>query len=97
MGGAAKKYLSFTPIGLWNTAVGKPVVGALKNSLFPSVPKAPALPMSGPNADVQAAMAAEEERARQTRRRGQPSTILTGPLGDTSTPDLARRVLLGSG
>ena len=43
--------------------------------------------------------AAEDERVRQTRLKGRGSTLLTGGLGDTSTPDTAnptaKKVLLG--
>lgn len=43
--------------------------------------------------------AGEDERGRQTRLKGRGSTLLTGGLGDTSTPDTAnptaKKVLLG--
>ena len=72
-----------------------------------SSPKAPPMP-----APIQAAptpapttespevkKAAEDERVRRTRLKGRGSTLLTGGLGDTSTPDTAnptaKKVLLG--
>jgi len=92
MGKTGKNLTSFATFG----ALAKPL-RSLKNSLLPDIPDNPAQPMTAQDADVQAAIAAEQERARLSRRKGQNSNILTGPLGDTSSPDLARKVLLGAG
>lgn len=47
------------------------------------------------SSDVRGAEASERERLRLRRQRGRAATILTSALGDTSTPSLGRKMLLG--
>lgn len=67
----------------------------------PPMPAPVAIPAAPPPTTDSAEVkkAAEDERVRQTRLKGRGSTLLTGGLGDTSTPDTsapaAKKVLLG--
>lgn len=47
------------------------------------------------NTDVEAEKARERERERLRTARGRASTLLTGGLGDVSTPNIGRAVLTG--
>lgn len=57
-------------------------------------------PLATPTTPANDPMAAQERddaAARERQARGRSSTILTGGLGDTSTPNMASRTLLGLG
>jgi hypothetical protein len=47
------------------------------------------------NPDIEAEKRREQERERLRRARGREATLLTGGLGDLSTPNLGRAVLTG--
>jgi hypothetical protein len=85
---------------------GVPAITASKGAdavqgLIPKIPEMPGqapIP-NAPELDA-GAQGQRDEAARLERERrlasGRASTILTGGLGDTSTPNLASKVLLGS-
>lgn len=66
-------------------------------SLVPKIPVPPAPPVP-PGVDPAARLAREaaEEEARRRSQYGRASTNPTGGLGDTSTPYLATKSLLGT-
>jgi len=66
----------------------------VKKALTPSKPGAPGAQSA--SVDVEGAAAAERERLRMRRQRGRAATILTSALGDQTTPNLGKKVLLGS-
>lgn len=57
----------------------------------PKIPK----PISPIDADLAAEKARERERERLRSSRGRSSTVLTGGLGDVSSPNLGFAVLTG--
>lgn len=59
----------------------------------PPLPPAPAPPT---NADPSVQAASEEARANAAAAYGRQSTILTSGQGDTSTPALVKKTLLGA-
>lgn len=61
----------------------------------PKTPKVPSLTGLGDAADQQAQIDAANEQRRLASASGRASTILTSPLGDSSTPNLATKTLLG--
>jgi len=65
---------------------------------MPSLPPVQPLP-EPPSAELSAAekqKIADEQAAVERKRKGRKSTILTGPLGDTSDAELEKKTLLGS-
>jgi len=65
---------------------------------MPSLPPVQPLP-EPPSAELSAAekqKIADEQAAVERKRKGRKSTILTGPLGDTSDTELEKKTLLGS-
>jgi len=65
---------------------------------MPSLPPVQPLP-EPPSAELSAAekqKIADEQAALERKRKGRKSTILTGPLGDTSDAELEKKTLLGS-
>ncbi|CAK7067632.1 MAG: hypothetical protein DELT_01719 [Desulfovibrio sp.] len=63
----------------------------------PKVEKAPVAPaIAAPiEADTSASSAGENERKRRQAASGRSDTILTGGSGDTSTPNVGTKKLLG--
>jgi len=65
---------------------------------MPSLPPVQPLPEL-PSAELSAAekqKIADEQATVERKRKGRKSTILTGPLGDTSDAELEKKTLLGS-
>lgn len=66
--------------------------------LFGSAPKPPPpLPPVPTPEDPAVEQRRRDVRQALKRRRGRGATILTSPLGDTSTPETKRKRLLGGG
>jgi hypothetical protein len=73
--------------------------GAAKDSLVPKMPDLPVPPVVPGSPDDVAGRAARDAAAEEARKRsqfGRASTNPTGGLGDTSTPNLAAKSLLGA-
>lgn len=62
----------------------------------PELPDITAAPLAPTGADPAVAEAERREREAQLRARGRQSTIATSGQGDLSTPNLAKRKLLGA-
>jgi hypothetical protein len=77
---------------------GTQILGSAVSSLAPKPPAPPTPPMAPgdpANAEARAARDAAAEEARKRSNSGRASTNPTGGLGDTSTPNLAAKSLLG--
>lgn len=71
--------------------------GEAADAVMPKIPEMPAPPGMPPGADpaARAAREAVMEEARRRSQYGRASTNPTGGTGDTSTPNLAAKSLLG--
>ena len=71
---------------------------APKMPSMPPLPPVQPLPVA-PSTEVSAEekeRIASEQAAIQRKRKGRSSTILTGPLGDTTESEIEKKTLLGS-
>jgi len=63
--------------------------------LAPSTPSVPTPPPAPSMADPAVEEARRKQIEAQKRAKGRASTILTGGQGDTTTPELGKKTLLG--
>ena len=75
-------------------------MGSIFAPKMPSMPLPPVQPLPvAPSTEVSSEekeRIASEQAAIQRKRKGRSSTILTGPLGDTTESEIETKTLLGS-
>lgn len=70
-------------------------MGSLFSPRMPSLPPVQPLPEAPSVSEEEKAKIAAEEAARERKRKGRKSTILTGPLGVEEEATVQKKTLLG--